>query len=133
MTYQPPCSDPTSNPDAWFISRDGKQYADDEFLTQDERDRIAKAVLRKTGESDFDHETRVDAAIRQAEATRKRKALAARRHAKEACHGCYFRTACLDRALTEGQAHGTWGGYFEEELREIRREISRRKRVRKGA
>lgn len=130
MTYQSPCASPENDPNDWFISKDGKQYADDEFLSQEDRDRIAKTVLAKPGEDAVEHETRVDAAIRQAEATRKRAALARRRHAKEACHDCYFRTACLDRALSEEQYHGTWGGYYEEELREIRREISRRKRRR---
>lgn len=130
MTYQTPCSSPDSDPNDWFIGRDGKQYADDEFLTQEERDRIGRSVLRKGGESDYDHETRVDAAIRQAEASRKRAAIQRRRHAKEACHGCYFRTACLDQALDQDQQHGTWGGYYEEELRQIRLEIARRRRRR---
>lgn len=128
MTYQTPCSSPQNDPNDWFISRDGKQYADDEFLTEDEAARVRRSVLRKPGESEYDHETRVDAALRQAESARKRKAIQKRRHAKEACFDCYFRTSCLDRALDEEQTHGTWGGYYEEELRQIRSERARRRR-----
>lgn len=123
-----PCNDPEKNPDDWFISRDGKQYPDDEFLTEDEIRGITKSVLPIQGETPEEHRDRVDRALNHAESERKRRALAARRHAKEDCFGCPIRTQCLGRALEEEQAHGTWGGYYEEELREIRREISRRKR-----
>lgn len=130
MTYQPPCSDPDRNADDWFLGRDGKQYPDDEFLTEAERRGVAASVLRLEGDTDVDHEDRVALALRHAEGYRRRRALTARRHAREACHECYFRTSCLDRAIEEEHAHGTWGGYYEEELREIRREIARRKRAR---
>lgn len=133
MTYVRPCQEPENDPDDWFISRDGKQYPDDDFLTEDEVRGITKSVLPIQGETAEEHRDRVDRALNVAEADRKRRALTARRHAKEACFGCYFRTQCLDRALNEEQMHGTWGGYYEEELREIRREISRRKRRRQEA
>lgn len=123
-----PCSDPKNDPDDWFIGRDGKQYPGDDFLTPEEVTAISHTVLRKDGETDLEHVQRVDAAISAAERDRKRKALQRRRHAREDCFGCYFRTNCLERALDEGLPHGTWGGYFEEQLREIRDEVSRRRR-----
>lgn len=125
------CSDPANDPNDWFISKDGKQYADDEFLTAAERAGLEKSVLPIEGESAEDHQARVDKAIYQAESARKRANLQRRRHAKEACQtGCYFRTQCLDQALNNNEVHGTWGGYYEEELRAIRIEIARRKRNR---
>jgi len=131
MTYQTPCSSPDNDPNHWFISRDGKQYPDDDFLTEEEVRGIVKSVLPIEGESDEDHLLRADAALSVATAERRRRALSLRRKAKDKCHtDCYFRTACLDRALSEHQDHGTWGGYFEEELREIRKEIARRKKNR---
>lgn len=130
MTYQTPCSSPENDPNDWFISKDGKQYVDDDFLTEAEVAGLTRSVLPIEGETAEQHRDRVDLTIRVAESDRKRRALASRRHAKEACHGCYFRTACLDRALTEVQGHGTWGGYYEEELKEIRREQGRRARRR---
>lgn len=51
-------------------------------------------------------------------------ALKRRRHAKDACHTeCYFRLQCLDLALQNPTpaTYGTWGGYYPEELREIRK------------
>lgn len=131
MTYQTPCSSPENDSNDWFISRDGKQYPDDDFLTDAEVAGLTKSVLRIDGETAEDHRDRVDAALAVASAERRRSALISRRQAKDKCHtDCYFRTQCLDRALVEHQDHGTWGGYFEEELREIRKEISRRKKNR---
>jgi hypothetical protein len=134
MTHQTPCSNPENDPDDWFIGRDGKQYADEDFLSEAEERGLARSVLPIAGESPEEHEERVNTAIRVATAERRRKALAARRHAREKCHTeCYFRAQCLEQALDQDQQHGTWGGYYEEELREIRREIARRKRGRRTA
>ena len=56
------------------------------------------------------------------------EALRRRRHAREACRmDCPVRVACLDRAMTNNEQYGTWGGYYEEEIKEIRAEIMRRK------
>lgn len=129
MTYQTPCSSPANDPNDWFISRDGRQYPDDTFLTDAEVRSIAASVLVIEGETVEGHCDRVEAALAAAIGERKRLALIGRRQAKDKCHNeCYFRTACLGRALDEGQDHGTWGGYYEEELREVRKEIARRKK-----
>lgn len=129
MTYQTPCSSPNNNPNDWFISRDGKQYPDDELLTEAEKNGISKSVLRIDGESMDEHGRRVEYAILAAAGNRRNAAKTARRRARDKCHTeCYFRTACLGRALDEHQDHGTWGGYYEEELRELRKEITRRKK-----
>ncbi len=132
MSLDLPCQDPGNDPDDWFIGRDGKQYPDEDFLSEDEVQRISKSVLAKDGETAEEHRDRVDAALGAAERSRRRQALQRRRHAKEACFGCPFRVGCLDKALAEPTpaTHGTWGGYFEEELRTIRLEIGRRKRKR---
>lgn len=129
----PPCQRPENDPDDWFIGRDGKQYSDDDFLTEDEIRGISKAVLPIDGETSEQHRDRVDLAISTAEAGRKRAALQRRRHAREKCHDCYFRTNCLQRAIDEDQQHGTWGGYFEEQIRELRKKIAQRRRARRPA
>lgn len=126
--YVAPCRDSENDPDDWFISRDGKQYIDDELVTTDE-------VIAHLDEVDPDG-TRsleiIDITRKSLEAPLVKDALRRRRHAKDACHTeCYFRTQCLDKALEGEHTHGTWGGYHEEELREIRREIARRKRRKK--
>ena len=131
MSAHRPCSNPENDPNAWFISRDGKQYPDDDFLTEAEISGLTKSVLPIDGETAEEHRDRVDAALVVAAGERRRLALIERRHARDKCHTeCYFRTQCLGRALDEGQDHGTWGGYYEEELREVRKEIARRKKNR---
>lgn len=128
MTDQKPCSSPDNDPEDWFISRDGKQYPDDEFLTDAERQGIARSVLQIMGESAEGHQRRVDRAITHVEAERRRRALQRRRQAREKCYSqCKVRTDCLEKALKGDHVHGTWGGYLEEELRELRKEIARRK------
>lgn len=116
-------------PDDFFIGRDGKQYPDEEFLTLEEKAAIVKTVLYRQGETVEEHQVRQERAIRAATAARKRAALARRRHAKEACFSCPVRLECLDIALRDGIQHGTWGGYYEEELREIRRVHGQRMKV----
>lgn len=51
-----------------------------------------------------------------------REALVRRRHARDKCHvDCYLRVQCLTIALSKPEpTHGTWGGYYPEELRQIR-------------
>lgn len=122
-----PCQE-SETPDDWFISRDGKQYTDEELLTDEDR-YMAWSSIENAERRELTTEEK-DRAIDRAEAEVKRINLQRRRHAREACHDCLFRTRCLDRALREGIEHGTWGGYFEEQIREIRREISRRRRGR---
>lgn len=114
-----PCRE--GNPDDWFIRPDGRQYGDEEFLTDSQADQI----MADADEEGADGER----AVARAEADAKREALQRRRHAKEACHDCLFRTRCLQVAIDEGHEHGTWGGYYEEELRAIRREMQNRNRA----
>lgn len=123
-----PCRE-SDTPEDWFISRDGKQYGDDDLLSQEQRDAIAEEVERERGCGPHLAE-QIDEAIDIAEAGAKKAALARRRKARDACHNdcVLFRTRCLGMALDQGIEHGTWGGYYEEELRTLRREIARRKR-----
>lgn len=121
-----PCAE--GDRDDWFISRDGKQYPDEDLLTDEDRRSILERADRQGLEGD-ERVTFIEKAQDRAERDARTKALQRRRHAREACHtDCLFRTRCLDRALSEGQSHGTWGGYYEEEIREIRKGIERRKR-----
>lgn len=124
-----PCRE--GNEDDWFLRPDGKQYRDDELLTDDDR----LAILEQANDLDLEGQARVDfieATEDRAEADAKRAALQRRRHAKEACHDCLFRTRCLQLAIDGDEVHGTWGGYYEEEIGEIRKEIRRRNRRRAG-
>lgn len=129
MTYETPCAR-SENPDDWFIGRDGKQYPDDDLLDDDIRLEILEDANRQelTGDARISF---IEKAQDRAEADAKREGLGRRRRAKEACHECYLRTHCLDVAIRDDMLHGTWGGYYEEELREIRREMSRRRRARR--
>lgn len=107
--YVPPCARPENDPNDWFIERDGKQYPDEDLLTEEERATLSEE----------------EAAEREEEVRRDR--LRARRHARDACHTeCYMRLECLDRAIKERPQYGIWGGYFPEQLREIYREYDRR-------
>jgi WhiB family transcriptional regulator, redox-sensing transcriptional regulator len=45
--------------------------------------------------------------------------------AKEVCARCPVREACLDFALSTGQAYGIWGGLTEDERRSLRRRLQR--------
>lgn len=129
-----PCGDPSNNPNDWFISKDGRQYPDEEFLTEDEIRSIRRSVLRKADEADAEHQAREEAAVRASKALRRRLSIQARKAAREKCvTACPFRMECLDVALSNPTpaTHGTWGGYFEEELREIRDERMRRRTLRR--
>lgn len=48
-------------------------------------------------------------------------------HAKSVCRACPVQQPCLEFALATHQDYGIWGGYTEEERREIRRAWRRRK------
>lgn len=126
----PTCRLASSEPDDWFIMRDGRQYSDEDFLTEVEERGIRLSVLRIAAESVDEHIERSDAAVRAAESGRRRASLGRRRRAKEGCWECPIQQACLETALEEPTpaTHGTWGGYFEEELVTIRVERTRRRR-----
>jgi len=125
-----PCLDRKTDPNDWFIRPDGKQYSDDDFLTQGERRGVARSVIPISGETYEEHEARVRAALSAAIGGRKRAALIRRRKAKEACFGCEIRDTCLEQAIERSETHGTWGGLLEEELDEVRKEQARRRRRR---
>lgn len=124
--YVTPCAAPENDPDDWFITKYGRQYRDDDLLTQEQMDAISNAVMAKAALDDTVTIERAremaDEAIDLAEQQALKTALVRRRHAKDKCHTeCYLRTQCLGLALAPGAApHGTWGGYYEEELQEIR-------------
>lgn len=120
-----PCRE-SNTPDDWFISKDGKQYGDEDLLSEEEREQIAEDVARETGTGPG-LERRIDEAVDLAEAGAKRTALVRRRKARDECFSCLLRTRCMQMALDEGHEQGTWGGYYEEQLRELRRRIARRK------
>lgn len=124
MSIQTPCS-VSETPDDWFIGRDGKQYPDEEFLTADEKRRIRRSVLGIRGETPEQHEARASRAINAATNDRRRRSLGARRRAREACLACPIRVACLDEAIDKQHDHGTWGGLFEEDRRELMRRRNR--------
>ncbi len=46
--------------------------------------------------------------------------------AKSICSGCSVRAHCLAFALATNQQFGVWGGYDEEERRQVRRLLRRR-------
>ena len=134
MTYHVPCSDEEKRDD-WFIAKDGKQYPDDEFLTDSQ-----KAVIRQTVVENqevplphFELEDEVLATIADAEEEAKRQALIRRRKAHDACYECYFRLDCLDVALNDDTIRsGTWGGYYEEQLKVLRAERNKIRRRNRG-
>lgn len=125
--YLVPCERPENDPQDWFIEKDGKQYPFDDLITDDD---VA------------DYLERVDPPVDQVsikdireilEAEAVKDALVRRRHAKDKCHvECYFRLQCLEMALDQHERYGTWGGYYAEELRAIRRTRDARQRRRQG-
>lgn len=121
-----PCKE-SGDPDDWFIGRDGKQYPDQEFVhIEDVAVHIHDAMPDRDPESVTVDE--VDEIMEHLERDAKREALIRRRKARDKCHNeCLFRTRCLDLAITTGAAYGTWGGYYEEEVRVLQAEIRRRK------
>ena len=125
---QTTCSDRTNDPNDWFIRPGGKQYLDEDFLSETERAGVARSVLPIGGETHDEHEGRVQSALEAARSNRRRQALARRRAAKSLCRQCPIMVACMTRAIDDNETIGTWGGLFEEELAEVRREQARRRR-----
>lgn len=130
MTFQTPCSRPENDPDDWFIGRDGKQYPDDEILPEGLADQL-RAEVMANATSYTDPVKAADAAVDAAEDREVRRQLAKRRHARDKCHlECILRLQCLGQGLEV--SHGTFGGYYEEERRQIvqlRDEREARRRV----
>lgn len=115
MTFTTPCARPENDPNDWFIEKDGRQYVDEPVFTKDEIEVIVDAAI------DADQDVAV--ALQTATDQRLTENLLLRRHAKDKCHvDCYLRTTCLSIALANPSpaTHGTWGGYYSEELRQIR-------------
>lgn len=128
MTYTPPCASRENDPNDWFIGKDGRQYSDETLVTEVQ----VLTALEDAGFDGSDMDAAEQFVIRMTEVA-EADAIRRRRHAKDACVvECYFRNKCLRKALEGGEVHGTWGGYFEEELREIRKEIARRDRRESG-
>jgi hypothetical protein len=125
VTSGTPCSAGNIDPNDWFIERDGKQYRDDDILTHAEMQAVSNAALEEHGE---DLEA-IEAAIDKAEAEAKRRMLIRRRKAREACFECPLRLQCFDAWVAAGRPdHGIWGGYYPEQLAEIRRLMDERER-----
>jgi hypothetical protein len=117
-----PCKEGDS--DDWFIDRHGKQYADDELVSPDE---IAAHLAERDPDGELSAEDR-DRLVDGLESAARSRALQRRRQARQACHtDCLIRTQCLGLAIEDEMQHGTWGGYYEEEIRQIRLEITRRR------
>lgn len=126
-----PCAE--GDPQDWFISRDGKQYPEDELLTRHQVSEIMDNVsgsINPLMAIDEYHDA-VDKAITRSENDARTAALQRRRHAKEACiTSCPVRLECLTVALDLQVPHGTWGGHYEEELAKLYKELRRRKKTR---
>lgn len=119
---EPRCSATDVDPDDWFIERDGKQYPDDVLVTEVE---VAEALMAfPIGEEVDEAQLRADL-----EAAALKRQLQRRRHAKDACYQCPLRLQCLQYALEHNIQHGTWGGYYQEELRKIRKLIQERQQA----
>ena len=122
MTFVVPCRRPENDSEDWFIGRDGKQYSDLPLVTAD------------NFEETYDHlngfsEPPTDEELAEANAEEVRLALIRRRKARDKCHiDCILREHCLDAGLEE--PFGTWGGYYEEERREIVRLRDQKRRER---
>jgi hypothetical protein len=122
MNHITPCADPANDPEDWFIERDGRQYPDDDHVFNTGS---LLADARANGD-----ERDEDEILDEADADAVKAALVRRRHAKDRCHvECNFRTQCLEIALSEPTpaTHGTWGGYYQEELKTIRSERDARR------
>lgn len=126
MTVLTPCSDPANDPNDWFIEKDGKQYRDDEVLTEDE-----VHALSDDGNGGIKPYEEVVTALEQAMDEKIRLALIRRRKARDACYECPIRTQCLGQRLETKIEYGTWGGYYPEELRKIEDERDRREALRR--
>lgn len=123
-----PCWESGLDPDDWFIRRDGRQYDDDEIVSQDE----AYAYLEsehpdwRTTSVEAVREI-TEAFVARETAKRLRANIVRRRKAREACYRCPVRLECLTLALEQRPSSGTWGGYYEEELRKLYRALDAKK------
>lgn len=127
MTYQTPCQR-SDTPEDWFLERDGKQYPDDEWVTEEERAKITDTIQSGNW---IDEEGTIKWHLDRLERLRKEAALRRRRHALEACQNeCYFRTQCLEIGIEENPPYGIFGGYDREQRKQIvdLREEKRRER-----
>jgi hypothetical protein len=119
VTVETPCK---ADPDAWFIGKDGKQYRDDDVLTMSE----ASEAVKHLDPADLGFgeawEDALAGALEAAAEEKTRQALIRRRKARDACYECPVRLPCLDVRLETKIEHGTWGGYYEEQLRVLERE-----------
>lgn len=119
MSASTPCE---SDPDKWFIDRDGLKY-DDEVLVG-EVELNAAMAQRPDPEDLEDAEIILDALL----ADKVKARLVERRHARDECHTvCKVRTLCLQKALDNQEQYGIWGGYFPEQRRQLEREIEARR------
>lgn len=114
MSAETPCYE--GDPEDWFIRRDGKQYDDDEMVDE--------VVWREACAENPDEDP--SAVYRRLAGEEIRQALVRRRQAREACYGCPVRNGCLRMALETRPSAGTWGGYYEEELRKLYRALDAR-------
>lgn len=125
MTDQTPCRDPQNDPEDWFIDKDGKQYPDDDFVTTQQVNDAADAIPG----FDKDDLDQWETLVETLEEDAKKTALRKRRHARDKCYTeCYFRTHCAQAALDTRPEHGTWGGYYREELKVLYKDLDARKR-----
>lgn len=131
--YVQPCARPENDPDDWFIEKDGRQYVDEPVLTDQEivdleegfePASVSEAASARLSDA---HQEAIDAKLAEN--------LVKRRHAKDKCFTeCYSRTKCLGLALgPNAPSHGTFGGYYPEELRQIRDLRDERQRQRDEA
>jgi hypothetical protein len=124
---QTPCSDPSNDPNDWFIEKDGKQYRDDSVLPEEQ----VKAILISAHGHDLS-EAEALALVDAAEDEKIRLNLIRRRKARDACYDCPIRLECLGQRLEAKIEFGIWGGYYPEELRKIEDERAARSRRRGG-
>lgn len=115
MSVETPCHE--GNPEDWFIRRDGRQYDDDEVVDE--------VVWREACAENPDEDP--VAIYKRLEAKILRDATIRRRKAREACYTCPVRLSCLTVALEQRPSSGTWGGYYEEELRKLTRALDAKK------
>jgi WhiB family redox-sensing transcriptional regulator len=125
VTREIPCHE--GDPEDWFIRRDGRQYDDDEIVTQDEAYAYLEAEHPDWRNTSVEKVREVtEAFVAKTTGERIRNALVRRRQARDACYTCPIRNGCLKLALDTRPSSGTWGGYHEEELRKLYRALDAR-------
>lgn len=119
----------SSNPDQWYTERDGRRYDDELLLSHEQVSAIAGEVTSNALETEtpeLEVLELIEEAVDEATAEVVRVRLIERRQAREACFACSVRLRCLDKALTDREQYGIWGGYYPEQRRAIERELDRR-------